>query len=70
MARIIEEESGTFRGSCHDHNGYYAGDFSSVAFASSGKGRTGATSWGRGFGRFQILPAPQSPRTATPNRPS
>jgi hypothetical protein len=29
MARalVIEEESGTFRGRAHRHNGYYAGDF-------------------------------------------
>ncbi len=34
MARslIIEEETGTCRGSVHPHNGYYAGDFSSVPF--------------------------------------
>jgi hypothetical protein len=25
---IIEEESGTFTGHAHPHNGYYAGDFS------------------------------------------
>lgn len=25
---VIEEESGTFSGSVHPHNGYYAGDFS------------------------------------------
>ena len=25
---VIEEESGTFSGSAHPHNGYYAGDFS------------------------------------------
>jgi hypothetical protein len=25
---IIEEESGTFSGTVHPHNGYYAGDFS------------------------------------------
>ncbi|MEI8407070.1 MULTISPECIES: hypothetical protein [unclassified Kribbella] len=25
---IIEEESGTWTGSIHPHNGYYAGDFS------------------------------------------
>jgi hypothetical protein len=27
---IIEEESGTWTGSIHPHNGYYAGDFSDV----------------------------------------
>ena len=33
MDRIIEEESGTYTPrSAHRHNGYYAGDFSSVAF--------------------------------------
>ncbi len=25
---VIEEESGTFSGTVHPHNGYYAGDFS------------------------------------------
>ena len=29
---IIEEESGTWTGSIHPHNGYYAGDFSAVPF--------------------------------------
>lgn len=33
MDRIIEEESGTFTPRVvHPHNGYYAGDFSSVPF--------------------------------------
>ena len=33
MDRIIEVESGTYRpGKVHPHNGYYAGDFSSVPF--------------------------------------
>ena len=33
MDRIIEEESGTYSArSVHPHNGYYAGDFSTVAF--------------------------------------
>jgi hypothetical protein len=33
MDRVIEEESGTYtRRGTHPHNGYYAGDFSSVAF--------------------------------------
>jgi len=27
-SRFIEEESGTFTGFQHQHNGYYAGDFS------------------------------------------
>jgi hypothetical protein len=28
MNHIIEEERGTYTGSWHRHNGYYAGDFS------------------------------------------
>jgi hypothetical protein len=33
MNHIIEEDSGTFLAqSTHPHNGYYAGDFSSVPF--------------------------------------
>jgi hypothetical protein len=33
MDRIIEEESGTYTPrSAHPHNGYYAGDFSSIEF--------------------------------------
>jgi hypothetical protein len=33
MDRIIEEESGTYAPRrAHPHNGYYAGDFSAVAF--------------------------------------
>ena len=33
MERIIEEESGTYTPRrVHPHNGYYAGDFSSVPF--------------------------------------
>ncbi len=33
MDRIIEEESGTYTPrSVHPHNGYYAGDFTSVPF--------------------------------------
>ena len=33
MERIIEEESGTYSPRrVHPHNGYYAGDFSSVPF--------------------------------------
>lgn len=36
MARalVIEEESGTYRGHVHPHNGYYAGDFSNFADVS------------------------------------
>ena len=33
MDQIIEEENGTYTPrSAHPHNGYYAGDFSSVPF--------------------------------------
>ena len=32
MNRIIEEETGTYRGKQHPHNGYYAGDFSGQPF--------------------------------------
>jgi hypothetical protein len=33
MNRIVEQESGTYTSrSTHRHNGYYAGDFSSVPF--------------------------------------
>ncbi len=33
MNRIVEQESGTYAPrSTHRHNGYYAGDLSSVAF--------------------------------------
>jgi hypothetical protein len=32
MDRIIEEESGTYTSRRHPHNGYYAGDFSTVPF--------------------------------------
>lgn len=28
---VIEEESGTYTGYLHPHNGYYAGDFSRMA---------------------------------------
>ncbi|MET0524502.1 MAG: hypothetical protein ABWZ91_06865 [Nocardioides sp.] len=28
--RIIEQESGTYTGRVHPHNGYYAGDFSGL----------------------------------------
>lgn len=29
---LIEVESGTYTGSAHRHNGYYAGDFSETPF--------------------------------------
>lgn len=36
MDRSIEEESGTYTNrSAHPHNGYYAGNFSSVTFKQS-----------------------------------
>lgn len=28
MSRIIEEETGRYSGKVHQHNGYFAGDFS------------------------------------------
>ena len=31
-SRIIEQESGTFTGRLHPHNGYYAGDFSAPSY--------------------------------------
>ena len=31
-SRIIEEETGTWSGLRHKHNGYYAGDFSDAPF--------------------------------------
>lgn len=31
-SRIIEQESGTFTGRLHPHNGYYAGDFSDPSY--------------------------------------
>ena len=31
-SRIIEEETGTWSGLRHKHNGYYAGDFSQAPF--------------------------------------
>ena len=31
-SRIIEEETGTWSGPRHKHNGYYAGDFSDAPF--------------------------------------
>jgi hypothetical protein len=33
---VVEEESGTFRGVVHPHNGYYAGDFSKTNSIGSG----------------------------------
>jgi hypothetical protein len=30
----IEQESGTFTGRVHPHNGYYAGDFSTVQYVA------------------------------------
>jgi hypothetical protein len=33
---VVEEESGTFRGWVHPHNGYYAGDFSTTSSIGSG----------------------------------
>lgn len=34
MSYIIEEETGTYTGTRHRHNGYYAGDFSRHPVAS------------------------------------
>ncbi|WP_155992344.1 hypothetical protein [Nocardioides sp. URHA0032] len=34
MSYIIEEETGTYTGTRHRHNGYYAGDFSSTPMAT------------------------------------
>ena len=31
---MVEEEQGTFTGTTHRHNGYYAGDFSQVPMAT------------------------------------
>lgn len=28
MKHVVEEETGTITGPCHQHDGYYAGDFS------------------------------------------
>ena len=33
-SRIIEQESGTFTGRLHPHNGYYAGDFSDPSYVT------------------------------------
>ena len=53
-SRIIEQESGTFTGRLHQHNGYYAGDFSDPSYETHSKEarhhRTGpdaAGSWNR-----------------------
>ena len=32
---VIEEESGTFSGTVHPHNGYYAGDFSRLPMGTA-----------------------------------
>lgn len=34
MSYIIEDETGTYTGTQHRHNGYYAGDFSRTPVAS------------------------------------
>jgi hypothetical protein len=34
MSYVVEEEHGTYTGSRHQHNGYYAGDFSSTPMAT------------------------------------
>jgi hypothetical protein len=34
---IVEQDSGTWTGSIHPHNGYYAGDFSDVPPATQGQ---------------------------------
>jgi hypothetical protein len=48
MNHIVEEERGTYTGSWHRHNGYYAGDFSDQPVRpmdpSSFEGTTGALS--------------------------
>ncbi|MBA2953526.1 hypothetical protein GON03_04320 [Nocardioides sp. MAH-18] len=38
---VIEEETGTYTGRAHPHNGYYAGDF-------SGQPVTVVVAWGAG----------------------
>jgi hypothetical protein len=43
--RIIEEERGTYRGSVHPHNGYWAGDFSTRVPVTSGANRPTAPNW-------------------------
>lgn len=37
---VIEEEQGTYVGFVHQHNGYYAGDFSQFSHASEPLGGT------------------------------
>jgi hypothetical protein len=45
-SRIIEEESGIYRGRrIHRHNGYYAGDFSAQRPTSFGLARPAASRW-------------------------
>ena len=34
MSWSIEEDTGSYAGTWHPHNGYYAGDFSSTAVAT------------------------------------
>jgi hypothetical protein len=44
--RIVEEESGTYRGGfIRQHNGYWAGDFSTRVPATSGTTRPCPSSW-------------------------
>lgn len=54
MSFIIEEQSGTFTGTLHRHNGYYAGDFTQT------RGRTAP--------ELAVLTR-LVPRTAPPRRP-
>ena len=35
MSYVIEEETGTYTGPRHRHNGYYAGDFSRTPVATA-----------------------------------
>jgi len=45
-SRIIEEESGIYRGHrTHRHNGYYAGDFSVQPPATFGPTRPAVSRW-------------------------
>ena len=54
-SRIIEEETGTWSGLRHKHNGYYAGDFSDAPFRPlvpvSGSNPTRLTVSADGHGR-------------------
>ena len=44
--RIVEEDSGTYRGGpTRQHNGYWAGDFSTRVPASSGATRPCPSTW-------------------------